>query len=326
MDARYAAQAARWHPLRPQTGAILSFRVSKASGSSTIRPVKPYLEKPTVPEGATWTVFNRRLEDGIPFQWHYHGEYELTLTLNSRGQRFVGDHIGTHEDGDLVLLGANLPHTWVSSEKPRANEPTVAVVLWFRPDWLATLFETLPEFAAAKPMFVAAARGVCFSPAVAARASSTIRRMPDMSPTQRLIALLEVLETLSADHAATLLASPDAAPAPADPADRPTIEHVLRHIHEHYREEVRISTLAALACRSESRFHKLFRQHTRMTVLEYVTLLRVGQACSMLSGTDQPIARIAEVVGYGNLSHFNRKFRELKGITPREYRGEFRTR
>ena len=300
--------------------------LSAQAGRSTIGTVKPYLEKPTVPEGATWTVFNRRLEDGIPFQWHYHGEYELTLTLNSRGQRFVGDHVGTHDDGDLVLLGANLPHTWVSSEKPQPKEPTVAVVLWFRPQWLAALFETLPEFAAMRPVLEASARGVSFSAETAAKAGSIIRRMPDMAAAQRLIALLEVFELLAADHAATLLASPIAAPTITDPADRPSIEHVLDHIHAHYREEVRISTLAALACRSESRFHKLFRQHTRMTVLEYVTLLRIGQACSMLAGTEQPIARIAEAVGYGNLSHFNRKFRELKGITPRAYRGEFRKR
>ena len=316
----------QWHALAAQTDAILSFSLSGGADRSTIAPVKPYLEKPTVPEGAMWTVFNRRLDDGIPFQWHYHGEYELTLTLNSRGQRFVGDHIGTHDDGDLVLLGANLPHTWVSSLKPRPAEPTVAVVLWFRPEWLESLFHALPEFAAMRLVLEASARGMCFSPEVAARAGSIIRRMPDMAPARRLIALLEVFELLAADQSAILLASPTAAPTPTDPADRPSIEHVLNHIHAHYREEVRISTLAALACRSESRFHKLFRQHTRMTVLEYVTLLRVGQACSMLAGTEQPIARIAEAVGYGNLSHFNRKFRELKGVTPREYRGEFRRR
>ena len=62
-------------------------------------------------------MLDRRLDDGIPFQWHHHPEFELTLTLNSRGQRFIGDHIGDYDDGDLVLVGPNLPHTWVSREK-----------------------------------------------------------------------------------------------------------------------------------------------------------------------------------------------------------------
>src|SRR3546814_14055480 len=70
--------------------------------------MKPIFEKVPVPDGASWRLFDRRL-DAIPFEWHYHPEFELTLTLNSRGQRHVGDHIDIYDDGDLVLLGPNLP-------------------------------------------------------------------------------------------------------------------------------------------------------------------------------------------------------------------------
>lgn len=71
--------------------------------------MKSYLEKVSVPEDASWVLFERRLDDEIPFQWHHHPEFELTLTLNSQGQRYVGDDISAY--GDLVLLGPNLPHT-----------------------------------------------------------------------------------------------------------------------------------------------------------------------------------------------------------------------
>ena len=79
--------------------------------------MRPLFEKVTVPPGASWALLDRRLDDGIPFQWHYHPEFELTLTLNSRGQRYIGDSIAPYGDGDLVLLGPNLPHTWNSAEK-----------------------------------------------------------------------------------------------------------------------------------------------------------------------------------------------------------------
>ena len=84
--------------------------------------MRPLFEKVTVPEGASWAMLNRRLPDGIPFQWHYHPEFELTLTLNSRGQRYIGDSIANYDDGDLVLLGPNLPHTWCSSERLDARD------------------------------------------------------------------------------------------------------------------------------------------------------------------------------------------------------------
>ena len=80
--------------------------------------MKPLLEKVMPPEGASWAWLDRQLDDAIPFQWHHHPEFELTLTLNSVGQRFIGDHIGDYDDGDLVLIGPNLPHTWASRGKP----------------------------------------------------------------------------------------------------------------------------------------------------------------------------------------------------------------
>ena len=77
--------------------------------------MKPYLEHIASSKEGSWTLFDRRLP-AIPFEWHYNSEYELTLTLNSRGQRFVGDSIAPYEDGDLVLIGPKIPHTWCSSE------------------------------------------------------------------------------------------------------------------------------------------------------------------------------------------------------------------
>src|SRR5690606_13244882 len=95
--------------------------------------MKPLLEKVRPPEGASWAWLDRRLEDGIPFQSHHHPEYELTLTLNSRGQRFVGDSIGDYDDADLVLVGPNLPHTWASRERVDPAVPHRALVMWFHP-------------------------------------------------------------------------------------------------------------------------------------------------------------------------------------------------
>src|SRR5262245_45670040 len=89
--------------------------------------MRPLFEKVTVPAGASWALLDRRLPDGIPFQWHYHPEFELTLTLNSRGQRYIGDSVADYDDGDLVLLGPSLPHTWCSAERLDPAEPHHAI-------------------------------------------------------------------------------------------------------------------------------------------------------------------------------------------------------
>ncbi|MGV5564382.1 cupin domain-containing protein, partial [Burkholderia pseudomallei] len=95
--------------------------------------MKPRYERVAIPDGCSVRVYRRRLAQ-IPFEWHHHPEYELTLTLNSLGKRFVGDHVADYAGDDLVLVPPNLPHTWVSDERLDPGEPLVALVLWFDGD------------------------------------------------------------------------------------------------------------------------------------------------------------------------------------------------
>lgn len=282
--------------------------------------MRPLLEKLTVPDGQSWAFLNRRLDDEIPFQWHCHREYELTLTLNSRGQRFVGDHVGPYGDGDLVLLGPNLPHTWASSARIVDAAPHVALVMWFRSEWIDQLVASVAELSILQPLLGDACRGVRFSDGSAALVRPTIESMAQLPSARRLVALLDVLVTLPCDADRSLLASPSRGQPPFTGADRPRIERVLDHVHAHYQERLSIEALAQLAHLSPSGLHRLFRRHTRMTPLAYVTQLRIGRACQLLISTAQPIAHIACSVGFDNLSNFNRQFRALKQATPREFR------
>ena len=282
--------------------------------------MRPLLEKLTVPDGQSWAFLNRRLDDEIPFQWHCHREYELTLTLNSRGQRFVGDHVGPYGDGDLVLLGPNLPHTWASSARIVDAVPHVALVMWFRSEWIDQLVASVAELSMLQPLLGEACRGVRFSDVGAALVRPTIESMAELPAARRLVALLDVLVALPCDADRALLASPSCGQPPFAGADRPRIERVLDHVHAHYQERLTIEALAELAHLSPSGLHRLFRRHTRMTPLAYVTQLRIGRACQLLISTAQPIAHIACSVGFDNLSNFNRQFRALKQATPREFR------
>lgn len=285
--------------------------------------MRPLFEKVTVPEGASWALLDRKLADGIPFQWHYHPEFELTLTLNSRGQRYIGDAVSAYDDGDLVLLGPNLPHTWCSAEKIDACEPHHAIVMWFTEAWRESLTATLAEMRIVEPLLTSAGRGIVFSEAAAARARPIIEAIPADPPAARLLRLMQVLSLLAADADATPIASPSANRRQVDTPDRARIERVLDHIHTHYRERIEVDTLADVAALSASGFHRLFRRHTRLTLTRYVAELRIGQACALLVNSARPIAHIADDIGYANLANFNRQFLALKGLTPREFRKSF---
>ncbi|HTN63958.1 MAG TPA: AraC family transcriptional regulator [Devosia sp.] len=284
--------------------------------------MKPFLERLQVADDASWAMLNRRLDDAIPFQWHHHPEYELTLTLNSRGQRFIGDHIGSYDDGDLVLIGPYLPHTWSSIAKTDPAQPHIALVMWFLPDWADHLTAKFPELRAIGAMLARAAAGLHFSTATATAARPLIETLIQRPPTERFLLLLQVLSLLAADRAATPLAA--AIPNTAGPtAERTRIDRVLDHIHQHFAGPITITALADIAALSPSGLHRTFLRHTSQTVSQYLIRLRIGRACALLSSTPLPIGQIAFDVGYDSLANFNRQFKALKQVTPRHYRQAF---
>lgn len=287
--------------------------------------MKPLLERLQPVDGASWAWLDRRLDAAIPFQWHHHPEFELTLTLNSRGQRFVGDHIGGYDDGDLVLVGPNLPHTWASREKLDQGAPHVALVMWFHPDWAAALTGALSELQAVAALLARARRGLRFSGPAAAAARPVIEGLFRQPPPERLLGLLQVLLRLAGDVDAEPLASAGAVQPPTTP-ERGRIDRTLDHIHRHYARGLSIAELADIAALSPSGLHRQFRRHTQQTVTEYVMRLRIGEACSLLAGTAFPVAHVAGMVGYVSLANFNRQFKALKQMTPSRYRRRFRSR
>src|SRR6187551_2962618 len=287
--------------------------------------MKPFLEKVYRPPDASWSMLNRRLQDGIPFQWHHHPELELTLTLNSRGLRFVGDHVGEYEDGDLVLLGPNLPHTWASREAVRDSEPHVALVLWFDSEWTQRLTTGFVEFRPLDDLLARARRGVQFSLELSTRVREEYTRLFDQPPVERLLGLMGLLNQLAHDGSGRPLAS-DAFRRPSEQSDnRERIDRVLAYIHEHYTQELTLQELTDVAALSVSGLHRMFRKHARTNVSEYITRIRIGDACARLASTEQPIAHIADAVGYGTFANFNRQFKQLTTLTPRAYRANFRS-
>lgn len=285
--------------------------------------MKPFLEKVTHTDNASWAMLDRQLDDGIPFEWHHHPEYELTLTLNSRGQRFVGDHIGTYKDGDLVLLGPDLPHTWFSADRSDKDAPHRALVMWFGTDWADSLTGTFTELRPVASMLAEARRGLKFSDHTAKRLRPTIEALFNKPPAERLLDLIGLLNQLTNAPDAICLASPGRATFNNPTTDRPRIERALDYMHSHYMHPIKITEIAEVAALSVSGTHRLLRRHTRLRFSDYIARLRIGAACALLSGTDKPIATIADIVGYPSLANFNRQFKALKNMTPRAFRQQF---
>ena len=94
------------------------------------------------------------------------------------------------------------------------------------------------------------------------------------------------------------------------------IREVVAYIHHNFSNNLSVEVLADISCLSATQFKKNFKSQTSQTVTEYITKIRMQKAQALLLHTDSPIAIIAELVGYTDVSAFSRRFSKYFGIAP----------
>lgn len=98
---------------------------------------------------------------------------------------------------------------------------------------------------------------------------------------------------------------------------------VVTHIEKHFAEPVSMVEMAQRAGLSATHFNRRFQQLLRMSPTSYLRTVRVQAARQLLTTTSRSLAEIAVEVGFTDQSHFTKRFREVTGITPGEYRKRF---
>ncbi|MDR5835704.1 helix-turn-helix domain-containing protein [Caballeronia sp. LZ034LL] len=288
--------------------------------------MKPAYEHVEFGEDCSVRVYHRRLPR-IPFEWHHHPEYELTLTMNSHGKRYIGDAVDDYAAQDLVLVPPDLPHTWSSNKSVEPSAPQVAIVIWFDGDWARRMADCCREYEPLRRLLRRAACGLAFEPPAGEWMRGRLEPLLSHVARERLSAALDILCTL-ADAPGRPLASPsafnqtDTGPSGHEPE---RINRVLSLIDARFAEPLRLADLCAAASLSERTLTRYFVQHIGESVGRYIARVRIGHACRMLGDTSLPISVIATRSGFANVANFNRQFKAAKLTTPAEYRRHFAT-
>jgi AraC-like DNA-binding protein len=282
--------------------------------------MKPQYEHVAIPKGCSIRVFNRKIPE-IPFEWHHHPECELTLTLNSRGLRFIADHIGEYDSHDLVLVPSDMPHTWASTKAIDESGPHVAIVLWFTEPWALQLADVCPEYSCLRKLLNRAAGALSFPPSAGKMVESRLSGLVSNSARDRLWTALNCLTELAEMDAVPLATPHKAAPITADESAQ--LNRILDLLHKRFAEPIRVQDVCAVGNLSERSLHRLFVRHLGENLTDYLGRLRMGRACMWLVETDRPIGIIAADAGFTNLSNFNRRFRSARRMSPKEFRSYY---
>lgn len=153
-----------------------------------------------------------------------------------------------------------------------------------------------------------------FGPELSQLADALIAELDERPPAYRVRARSLLTDLLLTVYRSAITA--------VDPAltDGHHLASVIDFIETHYAEQLSLEELAAMMGTSPTHFSRVFRREIGVPLFEFINRTRVRRACALLRRTNLPVTRIAVDVGYNNVSFFNRYFRRVMRLSPREYR------
>lgn len=254
--------------------------------------------------------------------WHYHPEYELVLITRSTGKRIIGDHIGYFQEGDLVLIGSQLPHVYDNDPIYSEGVPGLkaeAIVIQFLPDFLGDQFFKAPEFQPFLECLEKSARGLKINGPTCVQVTDLMKAMLEMDGLQRLASLLSIFHKLSRTTDFELLGSPGFMNNFEVSASE-RVRKVTEYIMKNFTDEISLNTIADVANMTPTNFCTFFKKYYRETFVRYLNNIRIGYSCKLIGEDHKNISEIAYESGFKNISNFNRQFKRVKRIGPAEYR------
>jgi len=257
--------------------------------------------------------------------WHYHSALELIYIKKGRGTQFIGDSIKNFSDGDVVLLGSNLPHYWRFDPEffEKKEEESVDVyVIHFKEDFLGAAFIELPENQELKKMLAQSKQGIQLLGAAKERIASLMPTIIEANGTMRIIRLLEVLSEIAGSEEKKTLVSLGFKPNFLE-NEKDRIQSIYNYTLSNYKNKIELKEIAAVAKISPNSFCKFFKTKSRKTYTQFLNEIRVGQACKLLIESNLTVKEICYDCGFYNFTSFHKYFREITGKTPLKYQQAF---
>jgi AraC-like DNA-binding protein len=279
--------------------------------------MKPIFKKvDSKSEGA----FVARIDQFAQFynKWHFHPELELTHIVKGRGTRFVGDNIEFFQDGDLILVGANLPHVWKNQNKE--SELSVARVVQFLPNFMGDDVLKLVEFKNIQKLLIKSSFGLKIEGEVKVLILGFLNKLfKTEDPLERIILIIKMLDCLGTSDE-TIPISKSLFLVELDKQNKDRLNRVIDYTITNFASKIMLEDVASISNMSVSNFCKFFKVRVKKTYVQYLTEVRIGMSCKMLIENQLSINRIAYDSGFVNISNFNRAFKLNKNMTPFSYR------
>ena len=281
--------------------------------------MKPLLIDRSSLPNKSFTIRNHRFPNFLKV-WHHHPELELVVILKSTGTRFIGDNIEQFCEGEVVLIGKNLPHMWLNDKEYFETDSSLeaeAIAIHFNKDFAGKDFLKMPEMVAIAKLLERSGQGIKFSGDLHWFIYQ-IKKIYELTAFDRTLKFIKLLNYLAEYNDHTLLSSSGFVNS-FKKTGRNNLDKVYEYIIKNFKNNIRRSDIAEIANMDPSAFSRFFKRVHRITFTEYLLEVRIGYACKLLIENKSNISEICYESGFNNLSNFNRQFKKAMNCSPSDY-------
>jgi len=253
--------------------------------------------------------------------WHYHPELELVYVNGGSGKRQIGSHVSYYRNGDLILIGSNLPHCGFT-DKLTGNKSETLVQM--KADFLGSDFFNIPEMKNIQKLFEVAKGGIAFSGKTKTKVGEKMEILEYQTDFQRLLSILNILNILATSNEINVL-NAEGFSIETEVKDNDRINIVFNHVKTHFKEDIGLDQIADMVSMTVPSFCRYFKKITNKTFTQFVNEYRLVHASKLLAEQPMSITQVCYDSGFNNFSHFNKSFKAFTGQNPSEYRNQLKT-
>lgn len=252
--------------------------------------------------------------DGFYGKLHQHEEIQISYIVQGRGKLVAADSVHSYGNGDLFVLGANMPHVFQSVENEQNSH---MISLFFSKKSFGDDFFSLPELETIKGFFEQSDIGFRIVEKEA-EIGEEMGRFPHLDKFSRFVRFLVLIKTLCKAKQQPLAGFVYQKKISNNDGQR--LRAIFDYAMKNFHKEIALKKVAQLAYMTPNAFCRFFKQRTNKTFFEFLIEVRIAHACQLLNDDqERSIATIAEASGFQSLSNFNRKFKSLKEATPSQF-------
>jgi AraC-like DNA-binding protein len=248
---------------------------------------------------------------------HEHEEIQISYIKKGEGTIIVGDTISGFHNGDIIVLGAHLPHVFRSEP-----EATVGLSLmqsiFFTKGAFGTDFFDLAELKKTEHFFHTMQNGLILKNAKP-EVYQLFDQFKESDEFDRLFIFLKLIKALCQVEMQVL--SHFVYDKPFTDTEGKRMRQVFEYVMNNYNTSVTLEKAAAIANMTKHAFCRYFKVRTNKTFFQFLIEIRIEKAASLLSKKSEiSVLEVADLCGFNNMSNFNRQFKSVKKLSPTQYR------